>query len=94
MNENEQLVKDLRKLYKMANRRRLRIRRQIDKHNAMSPGPDGNRNEVIDWSKKRERLHNKLVRWHYVMHWLAQEIYNMDEGNKPKQYEQGNDLPF
>lgn len=90
----ENLIKYLRKLYKMANRRLLRISRQIDKHNSLSPGHDGNKNELVAWKKKRNRLHNKFVRWHKVMYYIGQEINKMSGENEPKQYEKDNNLPF
>lgn len=84
MNENEQLVKDLRKLMKMAKRKQHRMQRQLDKHEALSPDDNANRNDVIEWSKKQERLRTNLTRWTDVILWLSQEIDNMANDDEPE----------
>lgn len=67
MNEDEQIIKDLRKLRKMAERKQYRMQRQLDKHKAFSPDENANRNDVINWSRKLSRLQVKLRRWNNVI---------------------------
>lgn len=83
MNENEQLVKDLSKLMKMAKRKQHRMKRQLDKHKALSP----DENYVIDWSRKLSMLQVKLRRWTDVILWLSQEIDSMANDDEPEYLE-------
>lgn len=87
MNENEQLVKDLRKLMKMAKRKQHRMKRQLDKHKALAPYENANRNDVITWSTKLSRLQVKLRRWTNVILWLSQEIDSMAKEDEPEYFQ-------
>lgn len=82
MNDNKELIQDLRSLMSKVKRKQQHIQRNLDKHLAAHIEMDANRYEMIAWSKELERRRHKLVRWMNVSQWLSEQIEELKQQDK------------
>lgn len=81
MTEAEKIIKELRDILRMVERKRKRIQSKINKLPFL-PDQNSSKKTKDKFDKKLRRLRRRILIWDHLSWWLSQFIEDMEEENR------------